>query len=102
MVAYPKVGGDHGKAMGMTTALNFQPTGNGRAAINGDFVMTAEEVQGVIQALRAGGIEIVSLHNHWLDEQPGCFYMHVWANAAAALAETLRQAVNATNVRPAG
>lgn len=90
-------------AMGMTTAINFQPTGNGRAAINGDFVMTGDEVQGVIQALRAGGIEIVSLHNHWLDEQPRLFYMHFWANDdAAALAETLRQAVKATNVHPAG
>jgi hypothetical protein len=90
-------------AMGMTTAINFQPTGNGRAAINGDFVMTGDEVQGVTQALRAGGIEIVSLHNHWLDEQPRLFYMHFWANDdAAALAETLRQAVKATNVHPAG
>lgn len=41
-------------SMGLATALNFQPTGNGRAAINGDFVMTAAEVQDVVQALRGG------------------------------------------------
>jgi hypothetical protein len=53
--------------MGVTTALNFQPAGGGNAAINGDFVMTADEVQNVIKALRAGGIAIVELHQHPLD-----------------------------------
>jgi hypothetical protein len=88
-------------AMGVTTALNFQPTGGGRAAINGDFVMTADEVQNVIEALRAGGIQIVELHNHMLDEEPRLFFMHFWANDdAVALARTLRQAVDATAVHP--
>jgi len=89
-------------AMGVTTALNFQPTGSGRAAINGDFVMTPDEVQHVIEALRAGGIQIVELHNHTLDEQPRLFYMHFWANDnAVALARTLRKAVDATAVHAA-
>ena len=90
-------------AMGVTTAINFQPTGGGRAAINGDFAMTADEVQGVIQALRDGGIEIVEVHNHALQDQPRLFYMHFWANDdAAALAQTLSRAVEAHNVRPTG
>ena len=89
-------------AMGVTTALNFQPTGGGRAAINGDFVMTADEVQDVIEALRAGGIQIVELHNHSLDDEPRLFYMHFWANDdAVKLAQTLRHAVDATAVHPA-
>jgi hypothetical protein len=89
--------------MGVTTAINFQPTGGGQAAINGDFVMTADEVQGVIGALRGGGIEIVELHNHTLAEQPRLFYMHFWANDdAAALAETLARAVQAHDVQPTG
>lgn len=76
-------------SMGLATALNFQPTGNGRAAINGDFVMTAAEVQDVVQALRGGGIDIVAIHNHGFDEQPRLFYMHFWAeNDAVALART--------------
>ena len=87
--------------MGITTALNFQPTGDGKAAINGDFVMTGDEVQHVIQALRAGGIAIVELHQHALDDQPRLFYMHFWANAdATTLARTLHNAVTATNTRP--
>jgi Domain of Unknown Function (DUF1259) len=89
-------------AMGVTTALNFQPTGGGRAAINGDFVMTADEVQDVIEALRAGGIQIVELHNHSLDDEPRLFYMHFWANDdAVKLAQTLRHALDATAVHPA-
>src|SRR5713101_1745869 len=66
-------------AMGVTTALNFQPVGDLRAAINGDFVMTAPEVQNVIIALRAAGIQIVELHNHALDDQPRLFYLHFWS-----------------------
>jgi len=87
--------------MGITTALNFQPTGGGRAAINGDFVMTADEVQDVIKALRAGGIQIVELHNHALDDDPRLFYIHFWANEdAVVLAHALRQAVDQTAVHP--
>lgn len=98
---------DHGRvlpsAMGTTTAINFQPTGGGRAAINGDFAMTAEEVQKVIEALRAGGISIVELHNHALADEPRLFYMHFWANDdAVKLAQALRKAVDAQNVTPAG
>jgi hypothetical protein len=89
-------------AMGVTTALNFQPTGGGKAAINGDFAMTGDEVQKVIQALRAGGIDIVELHNHAFDDDPRLFYMHFWANDdAAKLAQALHTAVAAQNVAPA-
>lgn len=88
-------------AMGVTTAINFQPTGAGKAAINGDFAMTQEEVQPVIQALRAGGIEIVELHNHALEDEPRLFYLHFWANDdAVQLAQALREAVNAQDVKP--
>src|SRR5207248_8115978 len=56
--------------LGLATAIGFQPTGGGKAAITGDFVMTAEEVNPVIKALRANGIEVTALHSHMLDEQP--------------------------------
>ncbi|WP_210407126.1 DUF1259 domain-containing protein [Prauserella flavalba] len=61
---------------GVTTGINFQPVGGGKAAINGDFVMTAPEVQQVIQALRKGGISLVEVHNHSFTEQPRLFYAH--------------------------
>jgi hypothetical protein len=89
-------------AMGVSTGLNFQPTGGGKAAINGDFVMTAPEVQNVIRALRKGDVDIVELHNHTLDDQPRMFYMHFWAvDDAVKLARTLHTAVAASNIKPA-
>jgi hypothetical protein len=85
-------------SMGLATAINFQPTGGGRAAITGDFVMTAREVNPVIRALRENGIEVTALHSHLLTEQPRLFFMHFWANDdAMKLARGLRVAVDATN-----
>ena len=54
--------------LGAATAINFQPTGGGKAAITGDFVLTADEVNPVIMALRSHGIEMTALHSHMLDE----------------------------------
>ncbi|MFE7477273.1 DUF1259 domain-containing protein [Streptomyces sp. NPDC057575] len=76
--------------LGITIAINFQPLGKNKAAINGDFVMTQAETQKVIQALRKGGIDIVELHNHTQDEQPRLFYLHYWATGdAVTLAKAL-------------
>jgi hypothetical protein len=85
-------------SMGLATAINFQPTGGGKAAITGDFVMTAREVNPVIRALRENGIEVTALHSHLLTEQPRLFFMHFWANDdAIKLARGLRAALDATN-----
>jgi len=84
--------------MGLATAINFQPTGGGKAAITGDFVLRAAEVNPVIRALRANGIEPTALHSHMLDEEPRLFFMHFWANSdAVALAKGLRAALDKTN-----
>lgn len=84
---------------GVTTGINFQPVGGGRAAINGDFAMTVPEVQKVLQALRKGNIDVVELHNHSFTEQPRLFYTHFWAvDDGVTLANALRVAVDATNV----
>jgi uncharacterized protein DUF1259 len=85
-------------SMGVATAINFQPTGGGKAAITGDFVMIASEVNQVIRELRANGIEVTALHSHMLDEQPRLFFMHFWANDdAVKLAQGLRAALDKTN-----
>jgi hypothetical protein len=81
-------------AMGTGTAINFQPTGNGKAAIAGDFVVTAEELNPMIAALRQNGIEVVAIHSHMLDEQPRLFFVHFWANDdALKLAKGLQAAL---------
>ncbi|MCP3398302.1 DUF1259 domain-containing protein [Bradyrhizobium sp. CCGB20] len=83
--------------MGVAIGINFQPTGGGKAAITGDFVLTGEEVNPVILALRTHGIEVTALHSHMLNEQPRLFFMHFWANDdAVKLAEGLRAALDKT------
>ncbi len=87
-------------SMGLATVINFQPTGGGRAAITGDFVMRASEVNNVIRALQQGGIGVSALHSHMLREEPRLFFMHFWANDdAGKLAVTLRAALNQTRSR---
>jgi len=84
-------------SMGVATAINFQPTGGSKAAITGDFVLRATEVNPVIRALRDNGIEVTALHSHMIDEDPRLFFMHFWANDdAAKLARGLRAALDRT------
>jgi hypothetical protein len=86
-------------AMGSANVINFQPTVGGKAAITGDLVLTADEVQPVMKALTEHGIEITALHNHMLDDAPRLFFMHFWANGdAIKLAEGLKAALAQTNI----
>ncbi len=81
-------------AMGAATAINFQPTGGGKAAITGDFVIAAHEVDTLIRALRENSIEVTAIHSHMLDEQPRLFFVHFWANDdAPKLAKGLQAAL---------
>jgi hypothetical protein len=83
--------------LGTATAINFQPTGAGKAAITGDFVLLDKEVNPVMKALREHGIEVTALHSHMLTEQPRLFFMHFWANDdALKLARGLRAALDKT------
>jgi hypothetical protein len=85
--------------MGLANAINFQATGGGKAAITGDFVLIAKEVNPVLKALRDHGIEVTAIHNHMLDDQPHLYFMHFWANDdAKKLAEGLKAALAQINV----
>ena len=82
-------------AMGSAEAINFQPTGDGKAAIAGDFVLTANEVNPVLRVLCENGIEVTALHNHLLNDEPRLFFMHFWANdELVKLAAGLRAALD--------
>jgi hypothetical protein len=86
--------------MGVAEAINFQPTGGGKAAITGDFVLTGEEVNPVIRVLRSNGIEVTALHSHMLDEEPRLYFCHFWANdEAMKLAKGLRAALDRAAVK---
>jgi hypothetical protein len=85
--------------MGSAIAINFQPTGGGKAAITGDFVLVAKEVNPVLRALRDHGIEVTAIHNHMLDDQPHLYFTHFWANDdARKLAEGLKAALAQINI----
>lgn len=86
--------------MGTGTAINFQPTGNGKAAISGDFVLLAGEVNPVMKMLRHGGIEVTALHSHMVDETPRLYFMHFWANDdAQKLALGVKAALSLVNLK---
>jgi hypothetical protein len=85
--------------LGGANAINFQPTGSGKAAITGDFLVTGNEVNPLIRALRAGDIEVTAIHSHMLDEQPRMFFIHFWANDdSLKLARGVRTALETTAI----
>ena len=87
-------------AMGVATAINFQPTVAGKAAITGDFVLLGKEVNPVLWTLSENGIEVTAVHSHMTDELPRLYFMHFWAvDDAAKLARGLRAAIDRTNRR---
>jgi hypothetical protein len=87
-------------AMGTAIAINFQPTGGGKVAITGDFVLLGKEVNPVLRALRNNGIEVAALHSHMIDDSPHLFFMHFWANDdVTKLTHGLRAALDLANVK---
>lgn len=87
-------------SMGLGIAINFQPTGGGKAAITGDFVLLGSEVNPVLRALRQSGIEVTALHSHMVEESPRLYFMHFWANEdAQKLARGLRAALDLTSAK---
>src|SRR5262249_23470911 len=86
-----KVGG----SMGLTTWAAFSGSDD-LAAVDGDFIMTAEEVQAVLRALRKADIHIVALHNHMVGEQPAFYFTHFWGKGKAEdLARGVKAALDA-------
>jgi hypothetical protein len=88
-------------SMGSANVINFQPTGEGKAAITGDFIVLATEVNPLISTLRTNRIEVTAIHNHMLGDEPRMFFVHFWANDdAVRLAQGVRAALDKTNVAP--
>lgn len=94
-------------AAGAGTVLNFQPLGEGRAAVAGEFAALAPELTPLIETLQAGGIEIAGLCDHMPDDQPRLFFVHVFAkNDAVQLAYALKRGLDvlagdAASIQPA-
>jgi hypothetical protein len=87
-------------AMGTAIAINFQATGDGKAAITGDFVALSSELNPLVKALRDNGIEVTAIHNHMVGEEPRAFFVHFWANDdAVKLANGLGAALKTLDVK---
>ena len=55
------------------------------------------ELQPVLKALRRGGINIVSIHQHMTGDSPRLVFLHYWGRGPAAqLAATIKSAVELT------
>src|SRR5438876_1154207 len=98
-ITIPREGKMHGVtvggSMGLTTWAAFSGSDE-LAAVDGDFIMTASEVQTVLQTLRKGNLHIVALHNHMIGEQPAFYFTHFWGKGTTKdLAEAIRAALAA-------
>jgi len=83
-------------ALGVNTAINFQPIGGGRAATTGDFVLAGDKVQGVLHALTAAAILPTAIHSHMTVEEPRAIFVHFWGEGnPLALAKGLKEALQA-------
>jgi len=90
--------GDHevGKAMGVNTWAAFAGSDE-RAVVDGDFAMLESELQPVLKALRKGGIDVVAIHQHIINEKPRVMFLHYWGvGATADLARGLKAALDKT------
>lgn len=84
-----------GASMGLTTWAAFSGS-DAAAAMDGDFIMTAAEVQPVLRALRQAGIHVVALHNHMMGDAPAFYFTHFWGKGpATTLARGFRLALDA-------
>jgi hypothetical protein len=95
--------------IGRTTKMMGQEVGNGMgvntwaafagsdqlAMVDGDYAMFEDEVQNVLKALRANGINIVAIHNHMIGETPRVVFLHYWGiGPTADLAKGLKAALD--------
>ena len=89
-------------SMGLTTWAAFSGTDE-LAAVDGDFIMTAAEVQPVLRSLRKANIHVVALHNHMVGEQPAFYFTHFWGKGKAEdLANGVKVALDAQKQAAAG
>ncbi|MGZ5052353.1 MAG: DUF1259 domain-containing protein [Methylobacter sp.] len=83
-----------GKAMGVNTWAVFAGS-NDKAIVEGDFAMTESELQGVLRALRAAGINIAAIHQHMVNETPKIVFLHYWGTGSASdLAKAIKTALD--------
>lgn len=82
--------------MGLNTWAAFYGS-DADAVVAGDVAMLESEVQPVLKALRANGLDVVAIHHHMVGSRPVVIFLHYWGRGPAAkLAAGLRAAVDQT------
>jgi len=66
--------------MGLTSWAAFSDEGNSKAMVMGDLVLFQDEVNPVMSALLANGLQVTALHNHFFYDDPKVFFMHITAD----------------------
>jgi hypothetical protein len=93
-------------ALAFGSWAGFKMAAEGRAMAMGDLVLLASEVNPVIRALHAGGVDVLAVHNHLSGESPEVVYVHFGGHGQPeAIAKALRSALEATKTplsAPAG
>jgi Domain of Unknown Function (DUF1259). len=87
-------GAEIGSTMGVNTWAAFAGSDD-EAVVDGDFAMLESELQAVLKALRAAGINVVAIHQHMTGETPRIMFLHYWGvGPTAALAGGLKAALD--------
>ena len=95
-------GREAGNQMGVNTWAAFAGSEE-NAFVDGDFAMLENELQPVLRALRAAGINVVAIHNHMTHEEPQYVFLHYWGKGnALQLAKGLRSALDKQNTSGGG
>lgn len=83
--------------------VSIKKTVDGKTAmLMSDTVLLQEEVNPLISAAHANGLEISAIHNHFFYEEPRIFYMHLHGMGAPAdLAKRFAAAINQSKLAPA-
>jgi len=82
--------------------VSIKKTMDGKSAVlMSDNVLLQEEVNTLITAVQANGLEVGAIHNHFFYEQPRIFYMHVHGmGSVEGLAQKYAKAIAETKIAP--
>ena len=82
--------------------VSIKRTVNGKSAVlMSDCVLLQEEVNPLITAAQANGLEVGAIHNHFFYEEPRIFYMHIHGmGSPEELALKFAKAIAETKISP--
>ena len=81
--------------MGLTTWAAFIDGKENEVMVMGDFVLLQDEVNPVMSVLLDSGLSVTALHNHFFNDDPKAYFMHIEGEGdAEKLAQGVRAALD--------